>query len=401
MVDWTDIPDRNRGRIRPRYSANVAPINPGWDDRRSAHLRKSFADNVNATREHRATWENPNWLLAQGPEKWKEQSFRDKARPVVSQLKGNQDFWTTDPDESRNMYQMVMNNMYGGKGARMLDMRGLPSIIQGDPNRYRRGRTLFQDPSKSQGLFGDLASMVLRRPNPAAVRAPEWNPLYDDGYARDWYIDKFGKPWGEKLSGIMKLAAPGPLKFIKGKEREPLTPDRSWIPENVGAYNEIDEIPFMGEFEEKVDLLPGTDLYGPYKEDWEKLQSFLRGDIERDADIDRIYFDTQRPIIEETDEMDEFMSGNIGILNPLQPDDIFEESETIDITDGAEEEIISETVEKNPWIMRILGNDVKGLRGYLWDIGILNPNSDMYQKTDQLKQPNSQTSYDYWNKMVD
>ena len=86
----------------------------------------------------------------------------------------------------------------------------------------------------------------------------------------------------------------------------------------------------MGEFEEKVDLLPGTDLYGPYKEDWEKLQSFLRGDIERDADIDRIYFDTQRPIIEETDEMDEFMSGNIGILNPLQPDDIFEESETID-----------------------------------------------------------------------
>ena len=294
-----------------------------------------------------------------------------------------------------------MNNMYGGKGARLLDMRGLPSIIQSDPNRYRRGRTLFQDPSKSQGLFGDLASMVLRRPNPAAVRAPEWNPLYDHGYARDWYIDKFGKPWGEKLSGIMKLAAPGPLKFIKGKEREPLTPDRSWIPENVGAYNEIDEIPFMGEFEEKVDLLPGTDLYGPYKEDWEKLQSFLRGDIERDADIDRIYFDTQRPIIEETDEMDEFMSGNIGILNPLQPDDIFEESETIDITDGAEEEIISETVEKNPWIMRILGNDVKGLRGYLWDIGILNPNSDMYQKTDQLKQPNSQTSYDYWNKMVD
>ena len=143
------------------------------------------------------------------------------------------------------------------------------------------------------------------------------------------------------------------------------------------------------------------DLSDKDKEDWEKLQSFLRGDIERDADIDRIYFDTQRPIIEETDEMDEFMSGNFGILNPLQPDDIFEESETIDITDGAEEEIISETVEKNPWIMRILGNDVKGLRGYLWDIGILNPNSDMYQKTDQLKQPNSQTSYDYWNKMVD
>jgi hypothetical protein len=135
---------------------------------------------------------------------------------------------------------------------------------------------------------------------------------------------------------------------------------------------------------DEVDLSRGTAWYGPYNEDWEKLQSYLRGDIERDEDIERIFFDTQPSIIEETDEMDEFMSGNIGILNPLQPNDIFEESETIDITDGAEEEIITETVEKNPWIMRIFGNDVKGLRGYLWDLGIINPNSDMYKKTDQL-----------------
>ena len=35
MVDWTDIPDRNRGQKRPRYSANVAPIRPGQDDARS------------------------------------------------------------------------------------------------------------------------------------------------------------------------------------------------------------------------------------------------------------------------------------------------------------------------------------------------------------------------------
>ena len=292
--------------------------------------------------------------------------------------------------------------MLGDRGARMLDLRGLPAKVQADPNRYRYGRTLFRDPDKSQGFFGDVGSLFTGK-NKAAVRAKEYNPFHEAGYGRDWYIDEFGYPWWEGFEGAMKFV-PGigmASRVIGGDEREPLTPDRSWIPENVGAYNEIDEIPFMGEFEEKVDLLPGTDLYGPYKEDWEKLQSFLRGDIERDADIDRIYFDTQRPIIEETDEMDEFMSGNIGILNPLQPDDIFEESETIDITDGAEEEIISETVEKNPWIMRILGNDVKGLRGYLWDIGILNPNSDMYQKTDQLKQPNSQTSYDYWNKMVD
>ena len=74
--------------------------------------------------------------------------------------------------------------------------------------------------------------------------------------------------------------------------------------------------------------------------------------MERDADIESMYFDSEPNIIEETDEMDEFMSGNIGALNPLQPNDIFEESETIDITtDRGEEEIITETVEKNPWIM--------------------------------------------------
>ena len=29
------------------------------------------------------------------------------------------------------------------------------------------------------------------------------------------------------------------LKFIKGKEREPLTPDRSWIPEGLGSYKKV------------------------------------------------------------------------------------------------------------------------------------------------------------------
>ena len=55
MVDWTDIPDRNRGQKRPRYSANVAPIRPGQDDARSAYLRNSFIDSVNDTRKKRAT----------------------------------------------------------------------------------------------------------------------------------------------------------------------------------------------------------------------------------------------------------------------------------------------------------------------------------------------------------
>jgi len=34
-----------------------------------------------------------------------------------------------------------------------------------------------------------------------------------------------------------------------------------------------------------------------------------------------------------------------------------------------------------------MGNDYKYIRGWLWDLGVLNPNSDMYKKTDQLEQP--------------
>ena len=42
---------------------------------------------------------------------------------------------------------------------------------------------------------------------------------------------------------------------------------------------------------EEVDLSPGTDWYGPYNEDWEKLQAYHRGDLERNEDIERIFFD--------------------------------------------------------------------------------------------------------------
>jgi len=40
-------------RYKPK-KAYVAPIRSGQDDRRSAYLRSSFADNVNATREQNA-----------------------------------------------------------------------------------------------------------------------------------------------------------------------------------------------------------------------------------------------------------------------------------------------------------------------------------------------------------
>jgi hypothetical protein len=208
-------------------------------DNRSAFLHNEAAKRANEVRERRATVENPQWAMSRPAEWYQNRENLRSVKDTLANVKGNRDFLTTDQNETRNMYQMVMNNMYGGKGARMLDTRGLPEGAR------RIGRTLFTDPSKSQGFIDNLTSMVLRKPSPAAVRATEWNPLHEEGYGRDWYIDEFGKPWGEKLTGLMKLALPGPLKFMKGKEKEPLPSDRSWIPEGLGEYDEVPYIPFM------------------------------------------------------------------------------------------------------------------------------------------------------------
>ena len=203
-------------------------------DARSRFLHNEGARRANEVRRRRATVDNPQWAMSRPAEWYKNRDNLRSIKDTLTNIKGNRDFLTTDRNESRNMYQMVMNNMYGGKGARMLDTRGLPEGAR------RTGRNLFQDPSKSQGFFGDLKSMVTGSRNPAAVRAPEWNPLHEPGYGRDWYVNEFGQPWGEKLTGLMKLA-PGigmASRFIGGDEKKPLPSDRSWIPEDVGSYKQ-------------------------------------------------------------------------------------------------------------------------------------------------------------------
>ena len=139
-------------------------------DARSRHLHNMAATRANEVRQRRATVENPQWAISRPAEWYQNRENLASVKDTLTQSRGNRDFWTTDQDESRNMYQMIINNMVGGGGARMLDLRGLPAAVQADPNRYRRGRTLFQDPSKSQGFFRDLASMVLRKPNPLLVK---------------------------------------------------------------------------------------------------------------------------------------------------------------------------------------------------------------------------------------
>ena len=255
MVDWTDIPDRNRGKKRPRYSANVSPNHPGQDDLRSYHLRNQAIQNANAVRERRATVENPQWAMSRNAD-WYQN------RGNLASIKGtlaNMPAVTTDQGEGRNMYQMLMNHMKGSdRGARLIDTRGLPN------QAYRTGSRIFQDPSKSAGWQADLRSMVgdvipwhSRRPNPAAIHVDEYSPFPNFGQeGEDWYRDQF--PVASGVGSLMEMAeksAPyiGSLAKMFSKERIPLERDpcyleggSEFLPEE-GIYDEIPEIPFMGE----------------------------------------------------------------------------------------------------------------------------------------------------------
>ena len=225
------------------------------DDRRSAHLRNRAIQNANAVRERRATVENPQWAMSRDAD-W----YQDRGN--LASIKGtlaNMPAVTTDQGEGRNMYQMLMNQMKGGdRGARLIDTRGLPN------QAYRTGRKIFQDPSKSQGFFGDARSMlgaipgISNRPNPAAIHVNEYNPFPKAGFGKDWYKDQF--PISSGLGSFMEAAEnfiPGATwakQFLPKSNRVPLKRDLSWVPEGVGEYDEIPEIPFMEDILEDTPL---------------------------------------------------------------------------------------------------------------------------------------------------
>ena len=165
---------------------------------------------------------DPQWAMSR-PRDW----YQNKNNlGLIKDTLVRQPAVTTDQNESRNMYQMLMNQIHGGGGAQLIDTSGLPAGAR------RTGRTLFTDPAKSQGFLRDVGSLFTGK-NQAAVRAPIYNPFPNFGQAgKDWYKKEFGEPWGKKLSGIMKLALPGPLKFMAGKEKEIIPRDPRFSPEN-------------------------------------------------------------------------------------------------------------------------------------------------------------------------
>lgn len=274
MVYRTDIPDRNRGQIRPRYSSNEKPNNKSFspvvfndaDDRRSAYLRNSYIDNVNATRKQQAINDRNNnldYAMSRSPEFYQN---RDNLRDIKGILASTPAL-TTDMNETRNMYQMLMNQMRGGdKGARLIDTSGLPA------GATRYGRTLFSDPAKAQGFVGDVVSLFTGK-NEAAVRAPEYNPFPKAGFGKEFYKDQFGGfDFGALMEGIFKMApytgAASKIASALGgnRDREPLERDIRFSPENNQFdlnFDEIDNIPFMGDelINDEFNIL---DAYAPF-----------------------------------------------------------------------------------------------------------------------------------------
>tara|TARA_R110002110_G_scaffold26815_5_gene98072 strand:+ start:3523 stop:4554 length:1032 start_codon:yes stop_codon:yes gene_type:complete len=230
------------------------------DDRRQSYKANQSRRAVNAARQRKATVGNVDWAMSR-PADWytelddqEELSNLRSIKDTLVNQQGNRDFWTTDQDESRNAYQMLMNQMKGGdRGARMMDLRGLPAATQANPNRYRRGRTMFQDPSKAQGFFGDVGSLFSGN-NRAAVYADEYNPFPKAGFGEQVYKDKF--PIASGLGSLMETAENfipgiGMAKRMLTREREPLERDLSYAP------NPYDELPML-EFEDELETIAET-----------------------------------------------------------------------------------------------------------------------------------------------
>jgi len=230
-------------------------------DNKSRYLQNQSINNINRVREDRAVANRNNdlqYAMSRSPEFYQN---TDNLRDIKGIL-ASTPAMTTDQNESRNMYQMLMNQMKGGdKGARLIDTRGLPAGAR------RTGRNLFTDPSKSQGFFGDVGSLFTGK-NKAAVRAPEYNPFPEAGFGKEFYEDQFGGfDFGGLMEGIMKIATP--LKYLPERDpRAPLERDSSFLPRNNPFDIEFDELDNIEDITSQFDV--EEEIYGgnaPYNEE--------------------------------------------------------------------------------------------------------------------------------------
>ena len=194
---------------------------------------------------------DPQWAMSR-PTNWYTQSYdtgKSKIRNIdlIKDTLVRQPAVTTDQNESRNMYQMLMNQIKGGGGAQLIDTSGIPAGAR------RIGRTLFTNPAKSQGFFGDVGSLFTGK-NKAAVRAPVHNVFGNFGQkGKDWYKKEF--PLTSALSGIMSAA-------------ENFIPPASWL-------NKL--LP-----KRKKEIIPRNPMFSPANNPWGPAWELLEDEIVND-----------------------------------------------------------------------------------------------------------------------
>ena len=312
------------------------------DDRRQAYQANQQRAAVNAAREFDATFGNPEYVMSQPAEFYTNRDNLAKIKPTLVAMQGNKDFYTTDQNESRNMYQMLMNKMKGGQGAEMIDTRGLPAGAR------RIGRTLFQDPSKSAGFLGDMSSMFLRTPNPAAIRVNTYNPFPKAGFGKEFYEKEF--PMTSAFSNAMEKIENLPTlqlikSFLPQRNKPVLERDSDFVKTDeelaeMGAYESLPMLEFndLDPDMSTVDVLDQSPS-GPFSEEYEMLEAYNRGEFPAGEFVapnfgqDQLTSEEIRDLLEfynadeiknglqaglTYEDMIGFTTGNIGSENPLQ-----------------------------------------------------------------------------------
>ena len=131
----------------------------------------------------KAAANTPQVMMSQTPDWYQNRENLSRAKDVLQ----NMPAVTTDPNESRNMYQILMNQMKGGdKGARLVDKSGTT-----------------------------------------------YNPFPEAGFGREFYKEQF--PYASGLGSLMEAAEnfipyAGMAKRMFGKERTPLPRDPRYDP---------------------------------------------------------------------------------------------------------------------------------------------------------------------------
>tara|TARA_Y100001938_G_scaffold93283_1_gene127885 strand:- start:194 stop:1090 length:897 start_codon:yes stop_codon:yes gene_type:complete len=170
---------------------------------------------------------------------------RDVLNYIKAPLSGIGAF-TTDPNEGRNVYQLLINKMFQGDRDQM---RGAQPLAQGDVAGMRRlGRTLFRDPNVNVSFAENLKSLLPFVTNPGVVNIRD---MPGGGIANlpefgqqglDFTREQGFRDYGATLENLAKLAVPAPLRAVLSEAGQMgddvlLTPFKNLF--NIGGEEEV------------------------------------------------------------------------------------------------------------------------------------------------------------------